>query len=73
MGKIADAQETLIDFLKQYPGDALAMFALARLYDLSGDRIAAMEKYRAVVRLQPDNKLSQLAEERISLLQGFNK
>jgi hypothetical protein len=69
MGKVSEAEKTLTSFLSQHPMETSVRLMLARLYDLTGNRAAALREYRALLGFQPDEKTSRVARERIDALQ----
>jgi hypothetical protein len=69
MGKLRDTENILTGVLSEHPEDNSARLMLARLYDLTGNRAAALREYRALLGFQPDEKTSRVAKERIDALQ----
>ena len=53
------ALKILATNLEFHPGSASTLFALAQAYDTSGNQAAAIEHYRKVLEVQPDNGRAQ--------------
>jgi hypothetical protein len=69
-GHTLEAKGLLSDFLAQYPTDLTARLALASVYQMIGDPIAALNEYGLLLRLQPDERMAQLIEERVRSLRS---
>ncbi|MFC1857091.1 tetratricopeptide repeat protein [Thermodesulfobacteriota bacterium] len=73
MGKIPMAVEILEETIREFPGQGLVHFDLAKAYTLLHDYQKALKAYSAILQIAPDTPVAREAQKEISRLKNLHE